>query len=132
MFWQPKVRSMRYRDLVRPLAFAQHELLHLAGRGLRQRPELDRVGALEVREALAAERDDLLRGRRGTLVERDERLRPFSPVRVRDSDDRALQYRGMGADRLLDFDAGDVLAAGDDDVLAAVAQLDVAVGMPHR
>ena len=37
----------------------------------------------------------------------------------------------MGGDRLLDFDAGDVLAAGDDDVLAAVAQLDVAVGMPH-
>ena len=38
-----------------PLGLAQHELLHLAGRGLGQRAELDRVGALEVREALAAE-----------------------------------------------------------------------------
>jgi hypothetical protein len=33
-------------------------------------------------------------------------------------------------DGLLDFDAGDVLAAGDDDFLAAVAQLDVPVRMP--
>ena len=35
----------------------------------------------------------------------------------------------MGADGLLDLDGGDVLAAGDDDVLLAVAQLDVAVGV---
>jgi hypothetical protein len=59
-----------------PFAVAQHELLDLAGRGLRQRPELDRVRALVVRQALPAERDDLLRGGRGALVERDERLRP--------------------------------------------------------
>src|SRR5436853_103363 len=55
----------------------------------------------------------------------------FCTVRVWDPDDRAFEHGGMGADRLLDFDAGDVLAAGDDDVLAAVAQFDVAVGMPH-
>jgi hypothetical protein len=29
----------------------------------------------------------------------------------------------VGGDRLPDFDAGDVLATGDDDVLAAIAQL---------
>src|SRR6185312_7887144 len=45
-------------------------------------------------------------------------------------DDRAFEYGRVGGDRLLDFDAGDVLAARDDDVLAAVAELDVAVGMP--
>ena len=53
------------------------------------------------------------------------------PVRVRDPDDCAFEHGWVGGDRLLDFDAGDVLAAGDDDVFAAVAQLDVAVGMPH-
>jgi hypothetical protein len=37
----------------------------------------------------------------------------------------------VGRDGLLDLDAGDVLPAGDDDVLVAVAQLDVAVGMPY-
>jgi hypothetical protein len=36
----------------------------------------------------------------------------------------------VGDKRLLDFDARDVLAAGDDDVLAAVAELDIAVGVP--
>ena len=43
-----------------PLPLAEHELLDLAGRGLRQVAELDRVRALEVGEVLAAERDDLL------------------------------------------------------------------------
>ena len=128
---RPGLHAAELRVLACPLALAQHELLDLAGRGLRQRPELDRVRALVVREALAAERDDLLRGRRGALVERDERLGPLPPVRVRDPDDRALEHRRVGGDRLLDLDAGDVLSAGDDDVLAAVAQLDVAVGMPH-
>src|ERR1700748_2903665 len=118
------------RVLVRPLALAQHELLRLAGRCLRQRPEHDRIRALVVREALPAERDDLPGVSRGVLVERDERLRPLAPVRVRDPDDRAFQYGRVGGERLLDLDAGDVLAAGDDDVLAAVAQLDVAGGMP--
>src|SRR5205807_8867905 len=92
-------------------------------RCFRQRPELDRVRALVVGKALPAERDDLLRGGRGALVERDERLRPLAPVRVRDPDDRAFEHGRVGGDRLLDFDAGDVLATGDDDVLAAVAEL---------
>src|SRR5215471_17580672 len=114
-----------------PFAFAQHELLDLAGGGLRQRPELDRVGALVVRQALTAERDELMRGRRGALVERDERLWPLSPARVGRPDHGAFEHRGVGGDRLLDLDAGDVLAAGDDDVLSPVAKLDVPVGMPH-
>ena len=38
-----------------PLPLAQHELLHLAGRRLRQRAELDGVRALVVREAVAGE-----------------------------------------------------------------------------
>src|SRR5262249_7992336 len=119
------------RVLVRPFALAQHELLGFARRCLRQRAELNRVRALVVCEALPAERDDLLRGGRAALAERDERLRPLAPVRVRDPDDRAFEYGRVGGDRLLDFDAGDVLATGDDDVLAAVAELDVAVRMPY-
>jgi len=61
----------------------------------------------------------------------DERLGPLTPVLVRDADHRAFQHRGVGRDGLLDLDAGDVLAAGDDDVLAPVAQLDVPVRVPH-
>src|SRR5690348_4953870 len=59
-----------------PFAVAEHELLDLAGGGFRQRPEFDRVGAFVVGEALAAERDDLLRGRGGGVVEGDECLGP--------------------------------------------------------
>src|SRR6266699_4451831 len=88
------------RVLACPLALAQHELLGLARRCLRQRPELDGVRALVVREALPAERDDLLGSDRGVLVERDERLRPLPPVRVRDPDDRAFEYGRVGGDRL--------------------------------
>ena len=39
-----------------PLGLAQHELLHLSGRCLGQRPEGDRVGALEVGEAARGRR----------------------------------------------------------------------------
>jgi hypothetical protein len=43
----------------------------------------------------------------------------------------ALQDGRMAHERLLDLDGRDVLAARDDDVLGAVAQLDVAVRVPH-
>src|ERR1700747_2079288 len=92
-----------------PLALAQSELLDLPSRGLRQRPKLDRVRALVVREAVAAERDDVHGGHCGALVQSDVCLGPFPPVRVGDPDDCAFQHGWMGADRLLDFDAGDVL-----------------------
>src|SRR5690349_14362656 len=51
-----------------PLPVAQHELLHLPGRGLGQVAELDGGRALEVGDVLAAELDDLrLRRRRARL-----------------------------------------------------------------
>ena len=47
-------------------------------------------------------------------------------------DHGALEHGRMPGDRLLDLDRRDVLAAGDDDVLLPVAELHVAVGVPHR
>src|SRR5262249_28310507 len=44
---------------------------------------------------------------------------------------RAFEHSRMSADRLLDLDARDVLAAGDNDVLVPVAELDVAVRVPY-
>src|SRR5439155_17772827 len=113
-----------------PLALAEYELLHLSRRRLRERPELDRVRALEVRELVAAEGDQLLLGGLCPLVQGDERLRALTPELVRDADDGALEDGGVCDERLLDLDARDLLAAGLDDVLPPVAQLDVAVGMP--
>src|SRR5215204_7053240 len=61
--------------------------------------------------------------------ERDECFGSLTPLRVGDRDHRAFEHSGVGGDDLLDLDRRDVLAAGDDDVLLAVADLDVAVGM---
>ena len=55
--------SVDPRHAIPHSAIAQHELLHLARRGLRQLAELDRVGALEAREPLPAEGDQLGLGR---------------------------------------------------------------------
>src|SRR3989475_4069667 len=112
-----------------PFPLAQRVLLHLAGRGLRQRAEGDRPRALEVREHRAAVGDDVGLRRRPSLLEHDERLRHLAPLRVRHGDHRHLEHVGVACDRLLDLDGRDVLAARDDDVLLAVAQLDVAVGV---
>src|SRR5579862_1433836 len=117
---------------VLPFALPQHELLDLPGRGFRQRPELDGIRALVMREPLAAERDDLLCGRARPRLQSYEGLGSLAPVIVRNPHDRTLEDRRVRRDRLLHLDAGDVLAAGDDDVLAAVAQLDVAVRVPDR
>jgi hypothetical protein len=83
-----------------------------------------------VRQPPAAEVDDLLLGRMPIVLQGDERLRSLAPEVVGHRDHGAFQHRRMGDDRLLDLDAGDVLAAGVDDVLPAVAQLDVTVRMP--
>src|ERR671931_2283004 len=61
-----------------PFALAQKVFLDLARRRLRQVAELDRVGRFEMREALAAEADDLRFARRGLGTQRHERLRPFA------------------------------------------------------
>src|SRR5215217_4538331 len=104
-----------------PLPLAQDELLHLAGRGPRDLTEFHGDRALEVRQVLAAEGDQLLRRRLLTRFEGDERLRPLAPVVVRDGDNGALQDGGVGAERMLDLNGGDVLAPGDDDVLLPIA-----------
>src|SRR5215204_125211 len=113
-----------------PLLLAQHELLHLAGGGLRQLPELHRCRALEARQAFPAEFDDLLLGDALPRLELDERLGSLAPLLVGYRDDGGLQHGRVVVHRLLDLDGRDVLAAGDDDVLFAVAQLHVTVRVP--
>src|SRR5712691_1829824 len=125
-----KLRSVDPLGLALPFLLAQHELLHLPRRRLGQVTELDGGRRLEVGDVLLAEVDDLLRGRLLAGLERDEGFRALAPFLVGDGDDRALHHGGMAGHTLLDLDRRDVLAARDDDVLLAVAQLDVAVGVP--
>src|SRR5213594_79114 len=112
-----------------PLLLAQDVLLDLPGRGLWERAEGHRLRAFEVRQRRPAVRHDVGLGRRPPLLGHDERLRDLAPALVRHRDHRHLEHVGVARDRLLDLDGRDVFAARDDDVLLAVAQLDVAVGV---
>src|SRR5918993_430937 len=115
----------------RPLFVAQDELLDLAGRGLGQVAELDGGGGLEAGDVLLAEVYDLLLGRLLALLQDNERLGTLAPFLVGHRDDGGLHHRRVLGDGLFDLDGRDVLAAGDDDVLVAVPDLDVPVRVPH-
>ena len=64
------------------------------------------------------------------VLEGHERHRALAPALVGHRHHRALEDRRVAADHLLDLDRGDVLAPRDHHVLDAIAQLDVAVGVP--
>src|SRR4051812_25867549 len=112
-----------------PLPIAEDELLHFAGRCLWEFRKLDRLWDLEAGQMFADEVTERAFVERLARFEGYERLWHLAPVVIGDSDDRRFQYGWVGADRLFDLDGGDVFAARDDDVLLAVAELDVAVGV---
>src|SRR6185369_6346438 len=123
----PSADTRKASDRLRLLA--QHELLHLAGRGLGQSAEDHGLRAFEVRKPFAAEVDDVLLARGGAFLECHERARRLAPFLVGPRHHRAFQHGRMAVDHALDLDRRDVLAARDDDVLGAVLQLDIAVGV---
>src|SRR5207237_3598125 len=91
----------------------------------------DASRGLEPGDALLDMIDELqLRGgcTRSQFDVRDDRLAPFW---IRQADDGRLEDGWVRGQDLLDLDRGDVLAAGEDDVLLAVADLDVPVGLQH-
>ncbi len=59
----------------------------------------------------------------------DEGLGRLAAVIVGNADHDHFLHRGMGVDRLLDHLRIDVEAAGDDHVLLAVDQIEIAVGV---
>src|SRR5262249_10730097 len=110
--------------LAGPFAVAQHEFLDLARRGLGKLAELHRRRTLEAGDVLPAELDDVLLAGLRALLERDERLGTLPPLLIRNRNHGAFEDGGMLGDGLLDLDGRDVLSAGDDDVLLAIAKLD--------
>src|SRR4029453_7695389 len=66
------------------------------------------------------------------LLEHNKSVWRLAPATMRQPDDRNLLYRRMSQKHALDFDGGNVLAAADDDVFQAVANLDVAIRMHDR
>src|SRR5690606_26914836 len=117
---------------VGPVRLTQGTLEDLAGGRLRQfGDEVDRLGFLVSGQMLAGLRDDVLLGDRLPRLQHHHGLHRLAPLVVRHTDDRTFQHRRMPRDRLLDLDAEDVLAAGDDHVLRAVDDVDVALVVPR-
>ena len=114
------------------MAFAISRSLNfcdLAGARLRNFGEHDVARAFVGGEILAAPGDELLGAGARALLQLDEcawRLAPFL-VGLGDHGDRL--HGRMLVERVLDLDRGNVFAAGNDDVLGAVLELDVAVGV---
>src|SRR5258708_8621583 len=110
----------------------QQEFLDLPRRGLRQHAEHHVARRLEAREARAAVVDDLpFRDLRARL-QLDERTRRLAPLRVGLRDHARGEDRRVPVEHVLHLERRDVLAAGDDDVLGAVLDLEIAVGLHHR
>src|SRR6202035_5538061 len=120
---------VHYRSAPAP----QHEFLNLSGRRLRQFiHEVKRARNLEMRQRGAGKIMQLSLRRGLTGAQNDECVGRFTPFFMRHADHRNLEHGRVAQQRALDFDRGDVLAAADDDVLEAVSDLDVAIGMHDR
>jgi len=104
-----------------PLALAQLKLLDLSGGCSRNHGyEFDVRGKLVSGDLPPCVPYDLFRRRGGTGVQYHESLGSLTPFCVRHPNDRHLQHGWVGDDGVLHLDRGDVLTAGDDDVLGPV------------
>src|SRR5499426_2509264 len=107
------------------------EFLDLARGRLRQFREHEVARAFVAREILAAPRNELVGRRLLPRLELDEGAGRLAPLVVGFRHHGGRLHRRMLVERILDLDRGDVLSAGDDDVLGAVLELDVPVRMHH-
>src|SRR5262249_45695743 len=123
----------RCRGIVAEL-LAQHLLVELADAGpgqrrhehdlIRHRVTGDHAFARVVLQA----RLDLAVADRSALLAHHDCERAFGPLRIRNADDGGFAHRGVLEDEILDVERRDPFAAGLDDVLEAVRDLEVAVG----
>ena len=113
-----------------PSCCLQQVGLHLVvGVPRQRRDELDAARPLEAREPRAGERAERVAVERGAVAPHDDRRHLLAPARVRRADDRDVGDVGVRAQHRLDLGRRHVLAAGDDEVLHAPGDEEVAVGV---
>src|SRR4051794_2876618 len=113
------------------LSSAECRALHLSTRRLRQFVrEVDDARVL-VRRGLAL--DVVLElggqrlGGRDAVAQHDDRAHDAAALLVGRGDDRRLRHRGVGNQRGLDLERADAVAGGDDHVVEAALEVEVAV-----
>ena len=84
-----------------------------------------------MRELIAAEGDDLVRARAFSRPQLHEGAGRFAPFFIRPRHHGGKLDGRVLVERDLYLDARNILSAGDDDVLGAILDLDIAVGMLH-
>src|SRR5690606_10020617 len=82
-------------------------------------------------EMFAAEGAKLFWCHRHVLAQFDEAGRGLAPFVMRSCHNSGQQDSRMAVQNAFNLEAGDVLATGDNDVLGAVTNLDIAIGMVH-
>src|SRR4030088_2829384 len=85
--------------------------------------ELDRIGALETGKLVAAERDQFRPRQPGAGLQHHEGMHLLPPFRIGPRHHRRLPHAWVPADDFLDFLAGDVETAADDDVVMTSARV---------
>src|SRR5262249_58302252 len=126
----------RRRGMVAEL-LAQHFLVELADAGPGQRRhEHDLIRHRVARDHALARvilqaRLDLAVADRGALLAHHDRERAFGPFRIRNADDGGFAHPRVLEDEVLDVERRDPFAAGLDDVLETIRDLEVTVGADH-
>src|SRR5215467_2654032 len=123
----------RRRRMVAEL-LAQHLLVELADAGpgqrrhehdlIRHRVARDHALARVILQAGL----DLAVADRRTILAHHDRERALGPLRIRNADDGGFAHAGMLEDKVLDVERRNPFAAGLDDVLEAIGDLEVSVG----
>src|SRR5664280_2290971 len=110
-----------------PIWSPQLKLLKLSGGGTRELvAELHLFRTLVTGQKRPAVDQDVLFGNGDAVVGHHQGSDHFTPCVVRDPDDRHLCHASQREDGIFDFDGGDILPSGDDEVLLAVENLEVA------
>jgi|SRR3990172_773505 len=94
-------------------------------------PNTTPVRHFEASELSTAVLDDLLFAHLRAVLQFDERAGRLAPRRIRLGDDGRGENRGVAIEHVLDFDRGDILASGNDDVLGAALHLYVTIWLQH-
>ena len=109
------------------IGIAEKVFLHLshciAGKVIHEK---DPFRQLVIRKAVLQRLDHVLLLEFTALRRNHNRHDFFAEVGVRHTNDRALEHAGQGIDLALDFLGIDIEAAGDDEVLAAPYNVDIA------
>src|SRR5947209_17187618 len=111
-----------------PVLFLQLAPQHFAGRGSRKRLDhLDTLWRLERRDALARPGNHVVLARRPARLRHDDGFDLFAPALRRYADHGDFGDVGMTVNRVLDFGGINIFAAGNDHVLHAIVDVEVAL-----